>query len=201
MRLFAPLRSMAWLTVFEAIRAKMWLLVVIAGVGILVVVPNLKAVDDGARLRLGIAAITGVVSFLTVMLALLVASNAVRRDLDQRMMHMLLSKPLSRWSYLLGRWSGMALALIATATGLLMVGGLSLWLQIGALPNPQRLVTPDAWHSVDVFGARVAKDRQQVLQLTGPAGNAVEWTFSGLPTERDLSFCFGVGFGGGRYRQ
>ena len=65
-----------------------------------------------------------VASFLAAFLALFLSAGAVSGELDSGQLHAVLARPLSRWSWLLQRWFGMAV--IATAYTVLLAGALLL---------------------------------------------------------------------------
>lgn len=65
-----------------------------------------------------------VASFLGAFLALFLSAGAVSGEIDSGQLHAVLARPLSRWSWLLQRWFG--LAVVASAYTLLLAGALLL---------------------------------------------------------------------------
>jgi len=98
--------------------------VTVAGLALLVLtqVASPLALGEGRRLTvdLGLSAIT-VLGFLVV---LLVGTSLVGKEIERRTIYNLLSRPISRHVYLIGKWIGLAAALWAVA----LVLGFALWL-------------------------------------------------------------------------
>jgi Cu-processing system permease protein len=65
-----------------------------------------------------------VASFLAAFLALFLSAGAVSGEIDSGQLHAVLARPLSRWSWLLQRWLGMAV--VVTAYTLVLAGALLL---------------------------------------------------------------------------
>ena len=65
-------------------RQRLWLVVAIAGLVLLVAIPNIQAVDASAQLKLSVAMTAGTVGFVAMLLAMLIGAVYVRRDLDSR---------------------------------------------------------------------------------------------------------------------
>ena len=175
-------RSLAWLTVVEAMRQRLWLLFVAAVAVLVLQTPSLQAVDRGAQLKLAVVTITGAVNFVITLLAILVAATALRRDLDARTGFLLFSKPLARSAYLCGRWAGVLGGLLLGILALCVVGSLTMWWQFPAMPEMRRVIAPAAWEQVSAFGQATPIDEaKERIQLSGPAGNGVRCHFHGLP--------------------
>lgn len=49
----------------------------------------------------------GVINFLLVLVAIMIGSNAIYREIDKRTVYVVLSKPISRWQFLLGKFLGL----------------------------------------------------------------------------------------------
>jgi len=178
----AGLLALAGLTIKEALRQRLWLLLLGAIALVLVAVPNLQAVDDAARLKLAVAMVTGVIGFVTILLAALVGAATVRRDLDQRIGFLLFAKPLSRFSFLAGRWLGLVAATLLAILALALVGAVAVQLQLGRQPTMRATLEPVEWKMVDRLGKVAAlPDERERLSLTGPPGNGVEYRFADLP--------------------
>jgi hypothetical protein len=178
----AHVRALAGLTLIDAARQRLWLLF-LAAVAVLVgSAPGLSAVDESARLKLAVVAITGAIGFVVVLLAILVAAMALRRDLDARIGYLLFSKPLRLSAYLGGRWLGVQLGLLVGIVALALVGSGTIAWQFGGTPAMRALSHPQAWEQVGAFGQRSAIDERRTrVTLSGTPGNGVRWRFTGLP--------------------
>ena len=179
---FANLRTLAGLTVTDALRQRLWLLFVVACAVLLFVLPNLSAVDEGARFKLAVVAMTGAIGFVLVMLAILVAAAGLRRDMDARIGFLLFSKPLRMSAYIAGRWAGVQIGLMLGLVVLGIMSSVILAWQFNGLPTMRDVNRPVSWEQVGSFGQPIAIDESKSrLQLTGAPGNGVRWRFTDLP--------------------
>lgn len=175
-------RTLARLTLIDAMRQRLWLLFLVAVAVLVAVAPGLSAVDETARLKLAVVAITGAIGFVVVLLAILVGAMAVRRDIDARIGYLLFAKPLRLSAYLSGRWLGVQLGLLAGIVALSLIGTGTIAWQFGGTPTMRELTHPVAWEHVGVFGQTTAIDERRTrTTLSGAPGNGVRWRFSGLP--------------------
>lgn len=175
-------RTLARLMLVDAMRQRLWLLFLVAVAVLVAVAPGLAAVDETARLKLAVVAITGAIGFVVVLLAVLVAAMAVRRDIDGRIGYLLFAKPLRLSAYLTGRWLGVQLGLLAGIVALSLVGTGTIAWQFGGTPGMRALSHPVAWEHVGAFGQVTAIDERRTrTTLSGGPGNGVRWRFAGLP--------------------
>lgn len=113
----------------EVIRDRVLLGLVAAGVAVLAASQPLAvlALGEGVRLTadLGLSAI----SLLGLLAILLVGSHLVAKEVERRTVFNLLSRPIARPTYLLGKWIGLAAALAVFAVVLgAALAGLLVWL-------------------------------------------------------------------------
>jgi ABC-type transport system involved in multi-copper enzyme maturation permease subunit len=129
--------TIAKLTIGEAARRRvLWVLVVLALVAVGLTAWGVSSLVEGARAD-GVtdAEIKFVVSqilifiafmygFVLVMTAAFLGSPAIAADLESGIAQAMLARPLSRSSYLLGRWLGLAVVIVAyaAASGFLAIG-------------------------------------------------------------------------------
>ncbi len=178
----ANTRALAGLMLIDAARQRLWLLFLLAVAVLVGVAPGLSAVDETARLKLAVVAITGAIGFVVVLLAILVAAMALRRDIDARIGYLLFAKPLHTSAYLTGRWVGVQIGLLVGIVALSLVGTGTIRWQFGGTPTMRALSHPQTWEHVGSFGQRTAIDEQRTrVTLSGTPGNGVRWRFSGLP--------------------
>jgi len=115
-------------TFLEAIRDRVLAGVVAGGVALLAVTQIVSplALGEGARLTtdLGLSGI----SLLGMLVILMVGTSLVAKELDRRTIYNLLSRPIPRWTYLVGKWAGLCLTLwiVAGVLGALLWGLLAL---------------------------------------------------------------------------
>ena len=175
--------AVARLGLKEALRARLWLAFVAAGVVLMGLGLRLGAVDEGARLKLAVVGVMGAMGFVVILLAILAGAQQIRRDLDARVAFLLFSKPLSRLGYLVGRWLGVMIGLLIGILALAAVGTGVIALTFDRTPEPAAVVTPSTWERVSALGERtpIATDAQR-QSLTGPVGDGIRWTLTNLPS-------------------
>jgi ABC-type transport system involved in multi-copper enzyme maturation permease subunit len=148
--------TIAKLTIGEAARRRvLWVLVALAVVAVGLTTWGVSALVDGARDR-GITeldikfAVSQVLIFIAfmfgfvlVMTAAFFGSPAIATDLETGVAQAMLARPLRRSSYLLGRWFGLAIVIVAYAAvaGFLAIGA------VGAVSGytPPDPITPVAY--------------------------------------------------------
>ncbi len=178
---FAGVRALAGLSITEAMRQRLWLLLLAGVAVVLASAPSLRAVDGAARLKLAVVVITAAIGFIAVLMAVFVAATALRRDLDARTAFVLFSKPLPRSAYLVGRWAGVLAALLIGTVVLCAVGTAAIAWQFGGLPAMRAAVAPAAWEQVSAFGQAIPIDAARTrTQLSGAVGNGVRFHLTGL---------------------
>ena len=174
--------ALAGLTVREAHRQRLWLVFAAVGVAFLLAVPRLTAVDDAAKLKLSVLAITSGIGFVVTLMAVLVAPAALRRDLDAKTAYTLFAKPLTPTAYLIGRWTGVQAWLVLGVLGMALAGVAAIGLQFQRFPTMRRTAQPATWQQVSVVGEATAVEaRKTRLALSGMPGNGVRWRFTGVP--------------------
>jgi pimeloyl-ACP methyl ester carboxylesterase len=116
-------RLIARNTFREATRDRMLAGVVVAGLVLLVATQILSplALGEGRRLTVDLG-LSGI-SLLGLLIVLLVGTSLVAKEVERRTIYNLLSRPIRRSSYLLGKWIGLSATLWAVAALL----GVALW--------------------------------------------------------------------------
>jgi len=105
----------------EATRDRVLAGVLVAGLAMMLVTQAVSplAMGETARLTIGLG-LSGI-SMLGLLVIFLVGTNLVAKELERRTIYNLLSRPISRWAYLVGKWAGLTGALWVV-TGLLGLG-------------------------------------------------------------------------------
>ena len=129
--------TVAKLTIGEAARRRvLWVLVALAVITVALTAWGVSVLVDGARDRgIGELEIKFAVSqilifiafmfgFVLVMTAAFMGSPAIAAELESGIAQAMLARPLRRSSYLLGRWLGLAIVMVAyaVASGLFAIG-------------------------------------------------------------------------------
>ncbi len=129
--------TIAKLTIGEAARRRvLWVLVILATLAVSLTAWGVASLIDDARahglaeleIKFAVSQILIFIAFMfgfvLVMTAAFFGSPAIATELENGIAQALLARPLSRASYLLGRWLGLAIVIVgyAAASGLVAIG-------------------------------------------------------------------------------
>ena len=110
----------AWLiahnTFREAVRDRVLAGIVAGGLLLIGLTRVAGPLAMGEDLRLTVDLSLSVISWLGMLVVLMVGTSLVAKEIDRRTIFNLLSRPLPRPIYLLGKWAGMCAALFAVAS-------------------------------------------------------------------------------------
>jgi len=103
----------------EAIRDRILNLIWLFAIGMLGLSLFMGDLSAGQELKVVKDLGLGVINFLLVLVAIMIGSNAIYKEIDKRTIYVVLAKPISRWQFLLGKFVGLlgVLALLAVAMG------------------------------------------------------------------------------------
>lgn len=99
----------------EATRDRVLAGVLAGGLVMLLATQVLSPLAMGESFRLTIDLGLTTISMLGLLVILMVGSNLVAKELEKRTIYNLLSRPIPRWAYLVGKWAGLAAALWVVA--------------------------------------------------------------------------------------
>ncbi len=112
----------------EAVRDRVLFLVVIFGGAVLVLsrVISPIALGEGPRITvdLGLSAL----GLIGIAIVVLIGTQLVHKEIERRTIHVVLSRPIGRGQYLVGKWAGLAATMataVAAMTVILMAVGVS----------------------------------------------------------------------------
>ncbi len=117
----------------EASRDRMLIGALGAGAVLLAVTQLIAPLALGEGIRLTVDLGLSGVSLIGLMLVLLVGTSLVSKEIDRRTIYNLLSRPLARHTYLLGKWAGLTATLWIVAVA--MGAGLSVLLALRGHPE------------------------------------------------------------------
>lgn len=92
----------------EAVRDRVLFLVVGFGVLVLVLSRLLSPIAMGEGNRITIDLGLSTLGLLGIVIVALVGTNLVHKEIERRTIHVVLSRPVGRASYLVGKWAGLA---------------------------------------------------------------------------------------------
>lgn len=112
----------------EATRDRVLAGMAVAGVAFILLVQVLTPLAMGQDTRLVVDLGLSAVSMLGLLMVLMVGTSLVAKEIERRTIYSLLSRPISRSTYLIGKWAGLTAA-VATIAAVL---GLALWAVMSA---------------------------------------------------------------------
>ncbi|MCP5052720.1 MAG: ABC transporter permease subunit [bacterium] len=133
------LKAIAYNTFREAVRNKVFYLLVALGVvsALSSILISLLTIGDKEKVLMdvGLAAI----DFFSILIAVFTGINLVFKEIDKKTIYNILSKPVSRHSFILGKFLGLSLTLLVALTCMAVIFFFFLWVSTGGF-NPDLLV-------------------------------------------------------------
>jgi ABC-type transport system involved in multi-copper enzyme maturation permease subunit len=124
--------SIATTTVGEAIRRRVLLIILMIGVLLLSIIPALGVLSARAETSTMISTMYAVLRGTSALIAIVLTVYMIPNEIDRRTIYTILSKPVLRWQFLVGKYLGAVLAL-ALMIGLMAIVMVTLF---GVLQRP-----------------------------------------------------------------
>jgi ABC-type transport system involved in multi-copper enzyme maturation permease subunit len=112
--------AIATTTVGEAIRRRVLLVILMIGVLLLSIVPSLSVLSARSETSTMISTMFFVLRFTSALIAIILTVYMIPNEIERRTIYTILSKPVQRWQFLVGKFFGAVLAL-AMMIGLMSV--------------------------------------------------------------------------------
>jgi ABC-type transport system involved in multi-copper enzyme maturation permease subunit len=103
--------SIAATTVGEAIRRKVLLIILLVGILLLTIAPALGQLSARAETTVLRGFMLGMIQITSAVIALVLTVYLIPNEIERRTIYTILSKPVQRWQFLLGKYFGAVLAL------------------------------------------------------------------------------------------
>ncbi len=103
-------------------------------------IPSVASLSMRQVTELSITLSLSLISFILLLLAVFLGATSIWKDMERRYNFSVLSLPISRTSYLLGRFWGLALFMILTSTMLGIVAGLVIKVASGMYPPSRPII-------------------------------------------------------------
>jgi ABC-type transport system involved in multi-copper enzyme maturation permease subunit len=116
--------SIARTTLNEAIRRRVLLVILLIGILFLVIAPGLEALSPRQEITVLKSLTLGVIQLTSAVIAVVLTVYLIPNEIERRTIYTILSKPVLRWQFLLGKYLGAILALglmMALMTGALLL--------------------------------------------------------------------------------
>lgn len=103
--------SIASATVGEAIRRRVLLIILLIGVLFLVVAPGLGVLSARSETTVLRGMMLGIIQLTSAVIAIVLTVYMIPNEIERRTIYTILSKPVQRWQFLVGKYLGAVLAL------------------------------------------------------------------------------------------
>lgn len=115
--------SIATTTVGEAIRRRVLLIILMIGVLLLSIIPSLGVLAARAETSTMIGTMFAVLRGTSALIAIVLTVYMIPNEIERRTIYTILSKPVQRWQFLVGKFMGavFALALMISMMSLVMI--------------------------------------------------------------------------------
>lgn len=106
-----PILSIASTTVGEAIRRRVLLVIMLVGVLFLAIAPGLGALSARSETTVLKGMVLGIIQLTSAVIAIVLTVYMIPNEIERRTIYTILSKPVQRWQFLIGKYLGSVLAL------------------------------------------------------------------------------------------
>ena len=129
--------SIATTTVGEAIRRRVLLIILMIGVLLLSIIPSLSVLSARSETSTMIGTMFAVLRGTSALIAIVLTVYMIPNEIERRTIYTILSKPVQRWQFLVGKFMGavFALALMIFLMSVVMI----ILFQIFQHPEPGKL--------------------------------------------------------------
>jgi ABC-type transport system involved in multi-copper enzyme maturation permease subunit len=122
--------SIASATVGEAVRRRVLLVILLIGLVFMIVAPGLGLLSARSELTVLKSMMLGIIQLTSAVIAIVLTVYMIPNEIERRTIYTILSKPVQRWQFLVGKYLGAVLALglmMALMTAVLL--GVFLYMQ------------------------------------------------------------------------
>lgn len=103
--------SIATTTVGEAIRRRVLLIILLIGLLILTIAPGLSVLSARSETTTLVSMMFAVLQGVSALIAIILTVYMIPNEIERRTIYTILSKPVQRWQFLVGKYLGAVLAL------------------------------------------------------------------------------------------
>ncbi len=101
-----PILSIASTTIGEAIRRKVLLIILLIGVLFLFVAPGLGVLSARSETTVLRGMMLGIIQLTSAVIAIVLTVYMIPNEIERRTIYTILSKPVTRWQFLVGKYLG-----------------------------------------------------------------------------------------------
>lgn len=106
-----PILSIASTTVGEAVRRRVLLVILLVGLLGLIIMPGLSMLSARSELTVLKGAMLFIIQATSALIAIVLTVYMIPNEIERRTIYTILSKPVQRWQFLVGKYLGAVLAL------------------------------------------------------------------------------------------
>lgn len=103
--------AIASTTVGEAVRRRVLLIILLIGLLLLTIIPSLGVLSARSETSTMISTMYAVLRFTSALIAIILTIYMIPNEIERRTIYTILSKPVQRWQFLLGKYFGAVSAL------------------------------------------------------------------------------------------
>ena len=104
----------AWSVVGDAMHRKVFYIILVLTMLLIFLIPLLPSAQLGVQVDLMRDAALGLTTIMAFILAIIMGATIIARDIERRTIYNIISKPVQRWQYYLGKFLGIMLVLAFT---------------------------------------------------------------------------------------
>lgn len=112
--------AIASTTVGEAIRRRVLLIILLLGLAFLIIVPGLSILSPRSEKQVAINLTLGAIQMTSALIAVILTIFMIPNEIERRTIYTILSKPVQRWQFVIGKYLG-AVAALGMMIGLMLV--------------------------------------------------------------------------------
>lgn len=101
-----PILAIAKTTVGEAVRRRVLLIILMIGVLLLTIIPSLSVLSTRSESSTMIATMFAVLRLISMLIAIVLTIYMIPDEIARRTIYTILSKPVQRWQFLVGKYLG-----------------------------------------------------------------------------------------------
>lgn len=103
--------AIASTTLGEAIRRRVLLIILFIGLLLISIIPSLSVLSARSEQSTTISAMYAVLRFTSALIAIILTIYMIPNEIDRRTIYTILSKPVTRWQFLVGKYFGAVFAI------------------------------------------------------------------------------------------
>jgi len=145
-----PILSIAQTTIGEAIRRRVLLIILLIGVLFLVVAPGLGVLSARSETTVLRGMMLGIIQLTSAVIAIVLTVYMIPNEIERRTIYTILSKPVQRWQFLVGKYLGAVGALLVMMALMSSVMAFTFWLQQRDLSAVAELIKAPAMYFIQM---------------------------------------------------